>query len=102
MKTKVIFLNLFAVILLAVSCDSSDDPAAMQADVNAAELQSTAQDGQWRITYDYDTDKEETDHYTGYVFTFGGDGTVTATNGTMEVTGTWSVTDSDSSDDDSI
>ena len=102
MKAKLIFLNLFAVMLLAVSCDSNDDPADTQADVNALELQSTAQDGQWRITYYFDSDKEETSDYAGYVFTFGADGTVTATNGTMEVAGTWSVTDSGSSDDDSF
>lgn len=99
MKTKLIFLNLFAAVLLAVSCDSNEDPATTAADVNAAELQSTAQDGQWRITYYFDSDKEETSNYNGYVFTFGADGTVSATNGTTEVTGTWSVTDSDSSDD---
>ena len=102
MKAKLIFLNLFAVLLVAVSCDSNDDPADMQADINAAELQSAAQDGQWRITYYFDSDKEETSDYTGYVFTFGADGTVTASNGTTEVDGTWSVTDSSSSDDDSF
>lgn len=102
MKTKLIFLNLFAVVLLAVSCDSNDDPADIPADVNATELRSMAQEGQWRITYYFDTDKEETDDYTGYVFTFGADGTVSAVDGTMEVTGTWSVTDSSSSDDDSF
>jgi len=102
MKAKLIFLNFFAVALLAVSCDSNDDPADTQADVNASELQSTAQDGQWRITYYFDSEKEETSDYTGYVFTFGADGTVTATNGTMEVAGSWSVTDSSSSDDDSF
>jgi len=102
MKAKLIFLNFFAVALLAVSCDSNDDPADTQADVNASELQSTAQDGQWRITYYFDSDKEETSDYAGYVFTFGADGTVTATNGTMEVAGSWSVTDSSSSDDDSF
>ncbi len=99
MKTKLILLNLFAAALLVASCDSNDDPANTAADVNAAELQSTAQDGQWRITYYFDSDKEETDDYTGYAFTFGADGTVTASNGTTEVTGTWSVTDSSSSDD---
>jgi hypothetical protein len=98
MKAKLIFLSLFAAVL-AVSCDSNDDPANTPADINAAELQSTVQDGQWRITYYFDSDKEETNHYNGYVFTFGGDGTVSATNGTTEVTGIWSVTDSDSSDD---
>ena len=102
MKANLIFLNLFVVALLAVSCDSNDDPADTQADVNASELQSTAQDGQWRVSYYFDSDKEETSDYAGYVFTFGADGTVTATNGTMEVTGTWSVTDSSSSDDDSF
>ncbi len=99
MKTKTIFLSLFAVALLTVSCDSNDDPANTPADVNAAELQATAQQGQWRITYYFDSDKEETSDYAGYVFTFGGDGTISATNGTTEVTGTWSVTDSSSSDD---
>ena len=102
MKAKLIFLNLFAVLLVAVSCDSNDDPADTQADVNPAELRSAAQNGQWRITYYFDSDKEETSDYAGYVFTFGADGTVTATNGTTEVTGTWSVTDSSSSDDDSF
>ncbi|UCE70688.1 MAG: hypothetical protein JSW57_11140 [Flavobacteriaceae bacterium] len=65
-------------------------------------MRSAAQNGQWRITYYFDSDKEETSDYAGYVFTFGADGTVTATNGTTEVTGTWSVTDSSSSDDDSF
>jgi len=102
MKAKLILLNLFAVLLVAASCDSNDDPADTQADVDAAELQSTAQDGQWRITYYFDSDKEETSDYAGYVFTFGAEGTVLATNGTTEVTGTWSVTDSSSSDDDSF
>jgi len=102
MKAKLIFLNLFAVLLVAVSCDSNDDPADTLADVNPAELRSAAQNGQWRITYYFDSDKEETSDYAGYVFTFGADGTVTATNGTTEVTGTWSVTDSSSSDDDSF
>jgi hypothetical protein len=102
MKAKLIFLNLLAVLLVAVSCDSNDDPADTLADVNPAELRSAAQNGQWRITYYFDSDKEETSDYAGYVFTFGADGTVTATNGTTEVTGTWSVTDSSSSDDDSF
>ncbi|MFZ9003557.1 MAG: hypothetical protein ACO3AE_05980, partial [Robiginitalea sp.] len=87
MKAKLIFLNLFAVLLVAVSCDSNDDPADTLADVNPAELRSAAQNGQWRITFYFDSDKEETSDYAGYVFTFGGDGTVTATNGTTEGTG---------------
>jgi hypothetical protein len=84
------------------SCESNDDATTPQADVNASELQSAALQGQWRITYYFDSEKEETSDYAGYVFTFGADGTVSAINGTTEVTGTWSVTDSSSSDDDSF
>ncbi len=99
MKTRWIFLGLLVSLMPLASCESDDDPATPQADVNASELQSAALQGQWRITYFFDTDKEETDHFTGYVFTFGADGTVSATNGSVEVTGIWSVTDSSSSDD---
>jgi hypothetical protein len=100
MNIKWIFLSLVATLLISVGCESNEDPAP-QADVIAAELQSTALEGQWRITYYFDSDKEETSDYAGFVFTFGADGTVSATNGTTEVAGTWSVTDSSSSDDDS-
>ncbi len=99
MKTRWIFLGLLVSLIPLVSCESNDDPDTPQVDVNASELQSAALQGQWRITYFFDTDKEETDHFTGYVFTFGADGTVSASNGSVEVTGTWSVTDSSSSDD---
>ncbi len=58
---------------------------------------STASAGTWRITYFYDTDKEETAGFTGYNFTFGS--SLTATNGTNTYTGTWSVSDTNSSDD---
>ena len=102
MKTRWIFLGLLVSLMPLASCESNDDATTPQADVNASELQSAALQGQWRITYYFDSEKEETSDYAGYVFTFGADGTVSAINGTTEVTGTWSVTDSNSSDDDSF
>lgn len=95
MKTilKPVLLILFA--LGVVSCDSDEDTPNNPSDVNAAELQAMAQDGQWRITYFFDTDSEETSDFNGYVFTFGADGVVMASNGTTEISGTWSVSDSD-------
>ena len=99
MNTKWIISALFVVASTVISCESNDDQLDPQSDVNASELRSTVQQGQWRITYFFDSDKEETNHFTGYVFTFGSDGTVTATDGTMEITGIWSVEDSDSMDD---
>ncbi|NDV43652.1 hypothetical protein GTK07_09985 [Muricauda sp. 40Bstr401] len=57
--------------------------------------------GDWVITYFFDTDKEETSNFNGYTFKFNADGTLVASNGTTDVNGTWSITDSNSSDDDS-
>ncbi|MCB0468743.1 MAG: hypothetical protein KDC64_11120 [Aequorivita sp.] len=61
---------------------------------------NTAQSGSWKITYFFDSDQNETDHFTGYVFTFNNNGSLVAVKGSTTVTGTWSVTDSNSSDDD--
>ena len=64
---------------------------------NQTKLVNTITSGTWRITYFYDTDKEETANFKGHNFTFAS--SVTATNGTNTYTGTWSVTDSNSNDD---
>ena len=101
MRTKWILLNMLALLLVGAACESNSDETVTQDQADASDLRSKAVQGQWRITYFFDSDKEETDHFSGYVFTFGSNGTVTAVNGAIEVSGTWSVTDSDSSDDDS-
>lgn len=82
------------VFLLAVAC--KDDNST---DTNKTDVINTVTSGTWRITYFYDTDKEETSNYTGYKFTFGSTGQLTATNNTNTYTGTWSISDSNSNDD---
>ena len=47
-----------------------------------------------------DSGTDETSDYTGYSFTFNADGSLDAVNGSTMITGTWSVTSDDSSDDD--
>jgi hypothetical protein len=81
----------FLSFLVAIGC--SDDSM----NSNQEKVVSTISSGTWRITYFYDTDKEETANFTGYNFTFGS--SLTATNGINTYTGTWSVTDSNSKDD---
>ena len=85
-----------------ISCENEDNETPGISPVNVTELKSIAESGAWVITHFFDTDKEETADYDGYTFTFGANGTLTATNGTTDVSGTWSITDSDddSSDDD--
>lgn len=102
MKIKCYFGALLTAALLTVSCESSSDVPENGITANPAELQAAAQTGQWSITYFFDTDSDETSDFTGYVFTFSPDGSVTAEKDGTQVTGTWSVTsDSGSSSDDS-
>jgi hypothetical protein len=90
MKTK-FATGLLVALLLACS---DDDSMSIQ-----DEITDIAKAGTWRITYFWDTDKDETNNFTGYSFTFGSSGVLTATKGSTVITGSWSMTDSNSNDD---
>ncbi|MDH4058977.1 MAG: hypothetical protein OEU76_09435 [Cyclobacteriaceae bacterium] len=81
-------------ILGMVAC-SEDDSMNSTMD----ELEGIAKSGTWRITYFWDSDQDETDHFTGYSFTFGDSDVLTATKGATTITGVWSISDSNSGDD---
>jgi hypothetical protein len=70
-------------------------------DENPQQVINAATSGNWRVTYFFDTDSDETQHFNNYSFNFADNGVLTATNGTNAYTGTWSVTDSHSGNDDS-
>lgn len=46
--------------------------------------------GQWRVSYFFDKDKEETSDYNGYVFEFKSGGGMTATRNGQTTSGNWS------------
>ena len=85
-KTKGI--NLFLALVLVTlfttlqssSCSKNDDVVINTTDTPG---------GTWRISLYWDS-KDETSKFTGYNFTFSSAGQVTATNGSSNVTGTWS------------
>jgi hypothetical protein len=81
---------------IATSCDDDDNKGA---DGKAAEVESVAQSGSWRIAYFFDTDDDETDNFNNYSFKFNTNGTLVATQGATAHTGAWSVTDDGSNDD---
>ena len=87
MKTNIILIGIFSVILFA-SC-SKDTPEVVQ---------NNLEKGDWKITYYYDKDHEETSDYTGYNFVFNDDGTLDTTSTSGTVTGTWSTGNDDSMD----
>ena len=92
---------LLTISLMSMQCSSDDENSPND---NSAEIQNvvnSVQTGNWVITYFFDTDSDETSNYTGYEFTFGTNGVLTASNGTNTYTGTWSVSDGNSNDDSS-
>ena len=87
-------------ILIAYSC-SSEDTVINDNSTEIKQITDMANSGTWRITNYIDSGQNETNDYTGYNFTFVNGGTLTASNGVNTINGTWSVTDQNSSDDDS-
>ncbi len=77
-----------AIILFALStlfsCQKSDDSSNPGGGTNV-----TPAAGQWKVTFFFDK-KDETSNYTGYVFEFGSNGSLSASNGSQTWTGTWS------------
>ncbi|TNF45869.1 MAG: hypothetical protein EP305_12785 [Bacteroidetes bacterium] len=62
-------------------------------------MEKEVSSGTWRISNFVDSGVDETVNFSGYNFTFKDDGTLTASNGSSTFTGTWSVSDSNSQDD---
>ncbi|WP_053990824.1 hypothetical protein [Mangrovimonas sp. TPBH4] len=85
---------------ILTSCSSDDDNNNSNNDAIIEEVENIAESGDWIITSFIDSNEDETSHFTGYTFTFGSNGTLTATNGTTTHTGIWTITDSSNSTDD--
>ena len=101
---KLRFIPLLAALFMlnvASMCSSDDDNNSNSnttALVQAAVI-NTASSGTWRITFYEDSGDNETSNFSGYNFTFGSGNALTASNGTNTYTGSWSVTNSNSNDD---
>jgi hypothetical protein len=88
--------------LMSSSCSSDDnDENPNDNSTEIAQIENSAAVGTWIILSYVDSGQDETNDFAGYNFTFAADGILTATNGTSTHTGSWSVTDSNSTDDSS-
>lgn len=79
-------LSVLALSLWITGC-SKDESNAIS---DPSGVNNAVTNGTWRITYFWDTDKDETAHFSGYQFTFGTGGVLTASNGSTVITGAWS------------
>jgi hypothetical protein len=57
------------------------------------QIDESLQDGNWSITFFDDSGNDDTSHFTGYIFHFNGDRTLTASNGTTNYEGSWGLID---------
>ena len=99
MNTKNLKISLLLVIvslLLSVSCNKDNDNLTNN---TLKRVQNNVQSGTWRITKFIDSGTDETNHFSGYNFTFNSSGVLNANNGNNNYDGTWSITDSNSNDD---
>ena len=102
MKSNLFYgiIILLSFTLMSSMC-SSDDMDNSNNNLLITEVENLAMSGSWRVSSYIDSGQDETNDFNGYTFTFDNDGSLTAKIGSDEVIGTWSVTDSSNSQDDS-
>ena len=82
--------------LFMLSCTKDDDP---NNDPTLDQMEEKIEAGTWKITLFEEDGIDETNHFSGYDFTFNADGSLLAQNGINSYEGTWSISDSNSNDD---
>jgi hypothetical protein len=85
---------LFLTVLLTACSSNNEDT-----NLPSSEIESIAKSGTWRVTKFIDSNTDETNHFSGFNFTFQDNGVLTSSNGSINYQGTWSI--SSSSNDDS-
>ena len=96
-RMKIRILICLTSLLSIVSCTNKKDDTPNN--TTQTTVKTNVQSGTWRITKFIDSGTEETNHFTGFNFTFNSSGVLNTNNGTTNYDGSWSITDSNSNDD---
>ena len=88
-----LIILLFISVAAFTGCKKDDNSPSPS---STAVLNSTIQQGNWRITNFNDSGNDETNHFNGYSFHFNSNGTVVATNSGSSENGSWSSIHDDS------
>lgn len=96
MKKLILSAIAICVLSLTYSC-SSDDDGSSTSGPTINDVTNIVTSGSWRITKYIDSGNNETSDFTGYNFIFSQNNILSASNGTNEYMGVWSVTNSSSS-----
>jgi len=85
---KPLSISILVLVMAVSSCKKDDN--------SSPAINSTVQEGKWKITLYSDNGNDEKDHYTNFEFQFNPDGTLTAVKTGSTVNGTWSNGNDDS------
>jgi len=88
LKLSTIILTLLVFALSACKKDSNSPTTNT--------ISNIVQQGNWRVTLYNDSGTDETNHFTGYAFTFNSNGTLVAIKSSSTVNGTWNSGNDDS------
>ena len=93
MKKLFLFTGILMISLIS-ACSKDDGNSSIKNIVI-----NTVSAGTWKITYFFDNNTEETSKFSGYDFTFGSNNVLSASNVSNTYTGSWSITNNNSTDD---
>jgi len=90
MKRSVFLSMLFALLMFNVTtmCSSDDDSNSSPSQV-ITNTQNAVVNGTWRVTLFSEDGSNQTSNFSNYNFTFNSNGTLSATNGSTTMNGTW-------------
>jgi hypothetical protein len=90
MKRSVFLSVLFALLMFNVTtmCSSDDDSNSSPSQV-ITNTQNAVVNGTWRVTLFSEDGSNQTSNFSNYNFTFNSNGTLSATNGSTTMNGTW-------------
>ena len=87
---NIISISILALLMIVASCKKDDNSSSTPS------INSTIQQGKWKVTSFIDSGNDETNHYSNYEFQFNSDETVIAIKTGSTVNGTWSNGNDDS------
>ncbi|HEX5001685.1 MAG TPA: hypothetical protein VFW78_04250 [Bacteroidia bacterium] len=95
MKIKLYLLTLAMAVTMTSACKKDDN---QHSDDNSGSLSNAVTSiitkGSWRVSYYHENGDDHTPNFSNYLFMFGVNGSLIASNGAGTTLGTWSIDDS--------
>jgi len=99
---RVSVLVVLSIVMGIISCSDDDRvifPVLQDQNQTQTQIETNVQLGTWRITLFVDSGVDDTKDFSGYKFIFNPNGVLDSGNGVNNYKGTWSISDSNSTND---